>query len=82
MAQQNRDAVIGLLGYCHAFIAQAFEHDSRKFRPLQFLQQQYIGLAGFSHAVTWSRRARIELTFQLAILMTIPPLPSSAQVEE
>ncbi len=45
MARQNRDAVIGLLGYCHAFIAQVFEDRGRKLRPLQFLQQQYIGLA-------------------------------------
>jgi hypothetical protein len=45
MARQNRDAVIGLLGHGHAFIAQVFEYRRRKLRPLQFLQQQYIGLA-------------------------------------
>src|SRR5664279_877565 len=45
--------------------------------PFSSCSKSTSGSATGSHAVTWSRRARIEFTFQLAILMLSPKLRSS-----
>src|ERR1051325_250921 len=47
MSRENRNPVIGFLGYRYTLIAKRLEGFGRELCPLQFLQQQYIRFVGF-----------------------------------